>query len=138
MILYLFLLNFFIFHEQTKFDLKFKISNIKYSGKMYFALYDNPDDFNSKNESIENMKLVIREIVNPNVHELDLKVENGNYAVKIYIDKNLNQKFDTNFFGFPTEQFGFSNDVIGIIGPPSFEKASFLVNNNKSIEIKMK
>ena len=85
MILYLFLLNFFIFHEQTKFDLKFKISNIKYSGKMYFALYDNPDDFNSKNESIENMKLVIREIVNPNVHELDLKVENGNYAVKIFI-----------------------------------------------------
>ena len=105
---------------------------------MYFALYDNPVDFNSKDESIKNMKLVIREIVNPNVHELELKVENGNYAVKIYIDKNSNQKFDTNFFGFPTEQFGFSNDVIGIIGPPSFEKASFLVNNNKSIEIKMK
>ena len=26
------------------------------------------------------------------------------------------------FFGLPKEQFGFSNNVIGLVGPPTFEK----------------
>ena len=138
MIFYILFLNFFIANEQPKFELQINIHNIKYSGKMYFALYDNPDDFNSDDESVENMKIAIREIVNPDKHVLKLKVQKGWYGVKIYIDKNLNQRFDTNIIGLPKEQFGFSNDAMGIIGPPTYEKASFLVNENKLIKIKMK
>ena len=48
------------------------------------------------------------------------------------------QIFYTNIIGLPIEQFGFSNDAMGIIGPPTYEKASFLVNENKLIKIKMK
>ena len=47
MIFYILFLNFFIANVQPKFELQINIHNIKYSGKMYFALYDNPDDFNS-------------------------------------------------------------------------------------------
>ena len=36
-----------------------------------------------------------------------------------------NEKLDTNFFGIPKEQFGFSNNAKGRFGPPSFESASF-------------
>lgn len=138
MIFYLFFFNFFIIGEQPEFELKINIHNIKYSGKMYFALYDNPVDFNSDNQSVEYMKIAIREIVIPDKHVLKLKVEKGRYAVKIYIDKNLNQRFDTNIIGLPKEQFGFSNDAMGVIGPPTYEKASFVVSENKLIKIKMK
>ena len=52
-------------------------------------------------------------------------VPHGNYALKVFHDENDNQKLDTNFVGMPKEKFGFSNDVMGRFGPPSFEQARF-------------
>ena len=49
----------------------------------------------------------------------------GTYAIKVYHDENENSKLDTNFVGFPTEPFGFSNDSMGQFGPPSFDEAKF-------------
>ena len=81
------------------------------------------------------MKLAIREMVQVGEHEINLKLEKGYYGIKIYIDKNLNGKFDTNFFGIPKEQFGFSNNAIGLVGPPTFEKSMIYVSSNESINI---
>ena len=55
-----------------------------------------------------------------------IELREGTYAIGFYIDKNQNEKIDTNFLGIPKEQFGFSNDVMGKFGPPSFEAASFV------------
>ncbi|MBW2399025.1 MAG: DUF2141 domain-containing protein [Deltaproteobacteria bacterium] len=52
-------------------------------------------------------------------------VPHGDYALKVFHDENDNQKLDTNFVGMPKEKFGFSNDVMGRFGPPSFEQARF-------------
>jgi len=54
----------------------------------------------------------------------------GVYAVKVFHDENGNGDLDTNFVGYPTEAFGFSNDAMGRFGPPSFEEAAFAVETN--------
>ncbi len=137
----LFYLSFVIFFWEKDppvfedYNLKIMISNIKYSGKIYFALYDSAENFNSTDESIDKMKLAIREMVKVGEHEINLKLEKGYYGIKIYVDKNLNEKFDTNFFGLPKEQFGFSNNVIGLVGPPTFEKSMIYVSRNETINI---
>ncbi len=50
----------------------------------------------------------------------------GRYAVAVYHDINNNGKLDTILF-FPTEYYGFSNNVMGTFGPPSFTDASVVV-----------
>ena len=60
----------------------------------------------------------------------------GTYAIKVYHDENENGELETNFVGFPTESFGFSNDAMGRFGPPSFDEAKFeFSERRKEIEI---
>jgi len=65
-------------------------------------------------------------------------IEPGEYAVSIIHDANNNRKLDTNFVGIPREGFGFSNNVMGAFGPPSFDKAKFRVSGSTTIRIKAK
>ncbi len=48
----------------------------------------------------------------------------GNYAIAAIHDENGNHKLDRNFFGIPTEGFGFANNPYVGLTPPSFQKAS--------------
>lgn len=52
----------------------------------------------------------------------------GEYAIRVYQDKNKNDKLDTNILGIPTENYGFSNNASGWFGPPSWDKAKFIFN----------
>ncbi len=52
----------------------------------------------------------------------------GTYAVKAYHDENGNGKLDTNSFGAPKEEYGFSNNARATFGPPSFEDARFAID----------
>jgi uncharacterized protein (DUF2141 family) len=49
----------------------------------------------------------------------------GKYAAVVLHDENKNMKMDKTFLGLPKEGYGFSNNVMGTFGPPSFTKASF-------------
>ncbi len=60
----------------------------------------------------------------------------GVYAVSIIHDENENGELDT-FLVIPTEPYGFSNNVMGKMGPPSFEQASFRLEKDTTIEIKL-
>ena len=51
---------------------------------------------------------------------------------------NGNADIDLNFFGLPKEQFGFSNNVLGLFGAPKFDKASFELNMDKKIIINLR
>lgn len=66
------------------------------------------------------------------------KVDPGTYAVSIIHDSNRNGKLDSNFLGVPKEGFGFSNNVMGSFGPPSFEKATFNVNTTTQVSIRLR
>lgn len=63
----------------------------------------------------------------------------GKYAASVIHDSNENEKLDSNGIGIPKEGFGFSNNAMGMFGPPGFEKASFdLDSAPKNISVKLK
>lgn len=49
----------------------------------------------------------------------------GEYAFAVYHDANANGKMDKNAFGIPTEDYAFSNNALGKMGPPSYASAKF-------------
>jgi uncharacterized protein (DUF2141 family) len=66
----------------------------------------------------------------------DLKY--GIYAVAVFHDRNANGKMDRNILGMPKESYGYSNNVRGSFGPPSFTKAKFEFDSpEKQIKIKL-
>ncbi len=61
----------------------------------------------------------------------------GSYAVVVYQDLNGNRDLDTNWMKIPKEPYGFSNNPSTTFGPPSFEKASFMVSKDHNIEVRL-
>jgi uncharacterized protein (DUF2141 family) len=62
----------------------------------------------------------------------------GTYAASVIIDENENGELDSGFMGIPKEGFGFSNDVMGMFGPPKFKEASFQTPATKTVIITVK
>lgn len=63
---------------------------------------------------------------------ITVEIPDGIYALASYQDENNNGKMDL-FFGIPKEAYGFSNDAKGVLLPPSFNKASFMVNGDTTV-----
>lgn len=99
-------------------------------GKMFIALYDTATNFLDKSYKGE-----VSDIKNKSCTVVFKDIPKGTYAVSMFHDENDNGKFDTNFFGFPSEDYGCSNDARGIMGPPRWKDAKFELNENKSITI---
>jgi uncharacterized protein (DUF2141 family) len=55
----------------------------------------------------------------------------GTYAMAILADTNNDGHMDYDFMGLPTKGYGFSNNVKGLLGPPSFDAASFRYDGGK-------
>ena len=53
----------------------------------------------------------------------------GDYAATAFLDENSNTFLDSNFFGIPTEPYGFSRNARGLAGPPPFANAVFRVED---------
>lgn len=49
----------------------------------------------------------------------------GEYAFAVYHDANSNGKMDKNIVGIPTEDYAFSNNAMGKMGPPNYASAKF-------------
>ena len=62
----------------------------------------------------------------------------GHYAIAVLHDENDDLKMNTNFFGLPKEGYGFSNNVMGTFGPPSFQKAKFIIGNGVATNLEIK
>jgi uncharacterized protein (DUF2141 family) len=63
----------------------------------------------------------------------------GTYAVKSFHDADGNGQLNTNFMGIPAEDYGFSNNARGTMGPASFKDASFEIDApEKTITIRLK
>lgn len=54
-------------------------------------------------------------------------LDSGWYAMAIFHDANSNNVLDKNKMGIPKESYAFSNNVRGLFGPPSFDKAKFQI-----------
>jgi len=61
----------------------------------------------------------------------------GRYAVNLFHDENNNHKLDKRFF-IPKEGVGLSNfETINLFHLPNFKKASFLLDKDNKIQIKI-
>ncbi len=63
------------------------------------------------------------------------EIKEGTYSVSIVYDENGDGKLNTGLFGIPSELVGFSNNVKGVFGPPSFNKTSFTLPGSETISI---
>ena len=62
----------------------------------------------------------------------------GQYAFAFYHDEDGDGQFGRNFVGLPTEGFGFSNDALVVLGPPSFDDAAFAVAGEVTLSATMR
>jgi len=120
--------------QQKTFEIKVEVKNAKNDeGKMFFALYDNEEDFLKKE-----IKGEINVITNKTSIITFKNVPAGVYAVSVFHDKNDNGEMDTNSLGIPVENFGCSNDAKGFMGPPKWKNAKFeLSDKDKTITINL-
>ncbi len=120
--------------QQKTYDIKVEVKNAKSDeGKMFFALYDNEEDFLKKE-----IKGEIKVITNKTSIITFKNVPAGVYAVSVFHDKNDNGEMDTNGLGIPIENFGCSNDAKGFMGPPKWKNAKFeLSDKDKNIIINL-
>jgi len=51
----------------------------------------------------------------------------GVYAIKTFQDENSDGEMNFDWFGIPTERFGFSNDAKPTFQQPSFDSAKFIL-----------
>jgi uncharacterized protein (DUF2141 family) len=57
----------------------------------------------------------------------------GEYAVSVVYDEDMDGELDTGLFRIPTEKIGFSNNARGLMGPASFDDASFELSRASTV-----
>jgi len=117
-------------------DLIVNISNIEAKqGKIRIALYNHAKDFP------EGQKYFRGEELTADKENLSIIFKNlpaGRYAVALMQDYNENGILDRNFFGMPTEPYGFSQRDSGETGQPSFDQAALsITQENQTIHVKL-
>lgn len=106
------------------------------NGTLQFALYNRegsiPDEHYQKY-----FRLLTTDIANGSSQVTFQDIPSGKYAVNILHDENSNGEIDKGFI-LPKEGIGFSNyESIGLRNKPSFEKASFVLNADTTITVKV-
>lgn len=91
-------------------------------GMVRIALSNSKENYDSRKEAYRGLEVPIQ---NQKATARFKNIPHGTYAIKLYHDANNNGKLDRNFMGIPKEPYGFSNNVRGKFGPPSFKKAQF-------------
>lgn len=127
----------FIQQNEETYSLTIKVNELRnQKGHVQFTLYNKdgsvPDEKFKKYYKIE-----IGEIIkNASVITFD-NIPTGRYAVNILHDENKDGKIDKGWI-LPTEGVGFSNiKSISPFNKPNFKKASFELNADKSIQVKV-
>jgi uncharacterized protein (DUF2141 family) len=130
--LYIFVMLFssFAFSQEKLVKLNVEISKLRSNkGNILLQLTDSIGKLVSKkSEKISDNKCTLQ------FNELST----GKYALRYFHDENANDSLDTNWMGIPKEGYGFSNNAIGMFGPPSYNERLFDVRSDMKISLKPK
>lgn len=109
-------------------SLQVTITNLRSNkGHLLISVFNSSDGFPSNaNKAFRKQQVAIN---NQQAVVNFADIPPGNYAAAILHDENDDGKMNSNFLGIPKEGYGFSNNVMGTFGPPSFSKASFTCGN---------
>ena len=120
-------------------ELIVRVDNIKEAGEIHIAIYDSAEAFEAdrgeKGGAAPGITQGTIEMVEPGSVIYRYELPPGTYAIGIFHDANLNNRLDNYFFGVPREQYGFSNNARGFMGPPSVEDAAFSVEGKTEVSI---
>jgi uncharacterized protein (DUF2141 family) len=114
--------------------LKIRFSGLEQTGgALLFSVADSREVFESEDRTQLVAEVPVAGAEGIAVFE---KLAPGEYAVKVFHDANGNRKLDIGLMG-PKEKYGFSNDVMGFMGPPDFDDAKFLFDgSDMTVDIK--
>ncbi len=115
--------------DQYLLNITMEMTEVK--GNLKVALFNDAEGF------MDNAVFDTTLIITDRSMDLELNLDPDVYAVSIYQDLNENDNLDSNFFGIPTEPYGFSNNARGTFGPPTYEQCKFALDNNKSVTINL-
>lgn len=106
-------------------DIVVKMVNLDNNkGKVFIALYNSESTFLGKE-----YMLITSKIENNECTITFKNVPTGTYAISLFHDENSNGIMDTNLFGIPKEDYGFSNNAKGFMGPAKWEDSKFEITN---------
>jgi uncharacterized protein (DUF2141 family) len=122
-------------YAQCQTKLQVTVTNIKgHKGDIIVGIFDSDENFLKKP--------LDGRLAKANGDSITVVFENlkpGKYAVSVLHDANRNKDLDKNKLGIPKEGFGFSNNVLGAMGPPSFNRAIIdLTPEQKDLDIGIK
>jgi uncharacterized protein (DUF2141 family) len=102
-----------------------KIANISNNtGVIACAIFKSKEGFPSKFIKYAS-KIMLSQIEGKDASFEFSDIEPGTYAIAVIHDENRNGELDTNFFGIPTEGYGFSSGAEVTMSAPSFSDAVF-------------
>lgn len=107
------------------------IKNIKNDkGNILVGLYDKASGFPRHVKEGRIVKVTEKQM---KVTFPDMKP--GAYAISVLHDENQNKDLDQTRLGMPREGFGFSNDAMGVVGPPTFKKARIAFKGKEDMDV---
>lgn len=117
-------------------DLTVNITHVLMNqGVVKVALYNRANDFPEGKNRYQGQELRADK-ENLNIVFKDLAA--GRYAIAVMQDSNNNGVLDRNFFGIPTEPYGFSQRPADKKEAMSFEEAALVIDHeNKAITIEL-
>jgi uncharacterized protein (DUF2141 family) len=131
---FLFIVNLFFSFQKNHYKLIIElVGNENNKGNYHVALYTKKEKFPSVDNTYKN--LIQEASKNSIVFE---KLPEDVYAFAIFHDENNNGILDKNIFGVPIEKYAFSNNSRGTFSSPSFNVASFKLNQEKKMKIYLK
>ena len=99
-------------------------------GQLMVALYDSSDNWLGNGIMGE-----ITTIVDGQATVTFNDVPYGTYAISSFHDKDSNGELNTGLFGIPKEPYASSRGAKGRFGPPKWEDAKFVLENESAEEI---
>jgi uncharacterized protein (DUF2141 family) len=137
-IFYFLIINFistqFIFSQENTGIIIIELEKINnQNGSIQISIYDGEDGFPDDYKKAFFYKTYP---ITPDLKKIVIEnIPYGTYALAVLHDENDNFKLDTNFLGIPKEGYGFSNNVKGMFGPPSFNRAKFEMKEKESYHL---
>lgn len=119
--------------SEKHFSLTIKVDNIKsVKGMMEIAVYKDPAKFPKVGQT---HRMIRAKVESHEVSYTFEHLEEDDYAVAIFHDLNSNKVCDKNFFGIPTEAYGFSNNFKPVLSAPVFNDCDFDLTCDRTLKI---
>ncbi len=110
-----------------------EISGIdRIEGDISIGLFSNVEFFPEYGKAFNSVKLKVE---TSKVSYTFKDIPAGDYAIAVFHDENSNGELDKNFLGIPSEEYVFSNQASGTLGPPSFKDAMFTFSDSTKIKL---